>query len=117
MGLVINKQASSLKLGDLYEKLDIGAPRFAGDDPVHIGGQVDSVGNWCCVKTAAPEAWRLHMRLVTASIEILRDITGGVGPSHTIVSLGCSGDAGQLDREMNENVWLHASFNRSGFRA
>ena len=32
MGLVINKQASSLKLGDLYEKLDIGAPRFAVED-------------------------------------------------------------------------------------
>ena len=40
MGLVINKQASSLKLGDLYEKLDIGAPRFAVEDPVHIGGPV-----------------------------------------------------------------------------
>ena len=42
MGLVINKQASRLKLGDLYEKLNIGAPRFAAQDPVHIGGPVDS---------------------------------------------------------------------------
>ena len=37
----------------------------------------------------------------------LRDITEGVGPMHTIVSLGCAGwSAGQLDREMAENVWL-----------
>ena len=30
---------------------------------------------------------------LTASVEILRDITGGVGPSHTIVSLAARGGA------------------------
>ena len=44
---------------------------------------------------------------LTASIDILRDITEGVGPAQSIVSLGCAGwSAGQLDREMAENVWL-----------
>ena len=41
MGLVINKTASRLNLGDLYEKLDIGAARFCAGNPVHIGGPVD----------------------------------------------------------------------------
>ena len=41
MGLVINRRANSLNLGDLYEKLDIGAARFCAADPVHIGGPVD----------------------------------------------------------------------------
>ena len=31
MGLVINRTASRLNLGDLYEKLDIGAPKFCAD--------------------------------------------------------------------------------------
>ena len=45
---------------------------------------------------------------LTASIDILRDITEGVGPMQSIVSLGCAGwSAGQLDREMAENVWLN----------
>ena len=38
MGLVINRPANSLNLGDLYEKLDIGAARFCAANPVHIGG-------------------------------------------------------------------------------
>ena len=110
-GFVINKQASSLKLGDLYEKLDIGAPRFAVDDPVHIGGPVDSNRGFVLHSQdhMLPDSMAItHEIGLTASIEILRDITGGIGPSHTIVSLGCSGwGAGQLDREMNENVWLN----------
>jgi len=41
-------------------------------------------------------------------VDILRDITNGTGPCHSIVSLGCAGwSAGQLDREMSENVWLN----------
>ena len=40
---------------------------------------------------------------LTANIDILRDITEGVGPAQSIM-LGCAGwSAGQLDREMSEN--------------
>ena len=110
MGLVINKQANGLKLGDLYEKLEIGAPRFAVEAPVHIGGPVDSNRGFVLHSQdhMLPDSLAITNEIsLTASVEILRDITGGVGPSHTIVSLGCAGwSAGQLDREMSENVWL-----------
>ena len=44
---------------------------------------------------------------LTSSIEILRDITNGIGPTHSIVSLGCAGwHAGQLESELAANVWL-----------
>jgi putative transcriptional regulator len=110
MGLVINKTASRLNLGDLYEKLDIGAARFCAGNPVHIGGPVD--GNRGFVLHSQdhmlPESMEVtHEIGLTASIDILRDITEGVGPARSIVSLGCAGwSAGQLDREMAENVWL-----------
>lgn len=110
MGLVINRQASQLKLGDLYEKLDIGAPRFCASNPVHIGGPVD--GNRGFVLHSQdhmlPESQSITREIgLTASIDILRDITEGVGPLQSIVSLGCAGwGAGQLDREMSENAWL-----------
>ena len=111
MGLVINRPASRLNLGDLYEKLDIGAARFCAADPVHIGGPVD--GNRGFVLHSQdhmlPESLSItHEIGLTASIDILRDITEGVGPLQSIVSLGCAGwSAGQLDREMAENVWLN----------
>ena len=110
MGLVINKTASRLNLGDLYEKLDIGAPRFCAGNPVHLGGPVD--GNRGFVLHSQdhmlPESMEVtHEIGLTASIDILRDITEGVGPAQSIVSLGCAGwSAGQLDHELAENVWL-----------
>ena len=111
MGLVINKQANSLTLGELYEKLEIGAPRFAVEDPVHIGGPVDTNRGFVLHSQdhMLPDSLAITNEIsLTASVEILRDITGGVGPSQTIVSLGCAGwSAGQLDHEMSENVWLN----------
>jgi len=111
MGLVINKRANQLKLGDLYEKLDIGAPRFAAADPVHIGGPVESNRGFVLHSQdhMLPESLSItHEIGLTSSIDILRDITNGTGPAYAIVSLGCAGwSAGQLDREMTENVWLN----------
>ena len=111
MGLVINKQASNLKLVDIYEKLEIGTPRFAVSDPGHIGGPVESNRGFVLHSQdhMLPESMSItHEIGLTSSVDILRDITNGTGPCHSIVSLGCAGwSAGQLDREMSENVWLN----------
>ena len=111
MGLIINKRTSSLNLGDLYEKLDIGAPRFCAGNPVHIGGPVDSNRGFVLHSQdhMLPDSIQVtHDIGLTASIDILRDITEGIGPTQSIVSLGCAGwGAGQLDQEISENVWLN----------
>ena len=107
----LSKLLQTVPRTDLYEKLDIGAPRFCVENPVHIGGPVD--GNRGFVLHSQdhmlPDSMAVtHEIGLTASVDMLRDITGGVGPRQCIVSLGCAGwSAGQLDREMAENVWLN----------
>ena len=110
MGLVINRPANSLNLGNLYEKLDIGAARFCAADPVHIGGPVD--GNRGFVLHSQdhmlPESLSItHEIGLTASIDILRDITEGVARCNPSCRLVRRVECGQLDREMAENVWLN----------
>ena len=110
MGVVINHRAARMNLGKLYETLDIGAPRFCADQPVHIGGPVESNRGFVLHTQdhMLPESLSVtHDIGLTSSIDILRDITNGTGPTHSIVSLGCAGwHAGQLESELAANVWL-----------
>ena len=41
MGVVINQQSNGLDIAQLCATLEMGTPRFHGDQPVHIGGPVD----------------------------------------------------------------------------
>lgn len=110
MGVVINHRAARMNLGKLYATLDIGAPQFCADQPVHIGGPVESNRGFVLhtqdhmLPASLPVTHEIGL---TSSIEILRDITNGTGPTHSIVSLGCAGwHAGQLEDELAANVWL-----------
>ena len=42
MGVVINQRSAQLDLERLCKTLEMGAPRFHGDQPVYIGGPVES---------------------------------------------------------------------------
>ena len=110
MGVVINHRAARMNLGKLYKTLDIGAPRFCADQPIHIGGPVESNRGFVLHTQdhMLPESLPVTSDIgLTSSVEILRDITNGIGPAHSIVSLGCAGwHAGQLESELAANVWL-----------
>jgi len=45
---------------------------------------------------------------LTATVDVLRAIADGSGPSKSLLALGYSGwNAGQLDSEILENAWLN----------
>ena len=111
MGVVINHRSDQLDIAQLCETLEIGTPRFHGDQPIHIGGPVDGSRGFVLHSQdhMQPESVAVtHEIGLTSSVNILRDITNGIGPVHSIISLGYAGwHAGQLEQELSENIWLN----------
>ncbi len=116
MGFVVN-QTQDLRFRDLLVQLDIikhedaiRLPERTLGLPVHNGGPVErsrgfvlhsgdyTVESSMCVNNAV---------YLTATIDILRDISNGIGPKRALMVLGYAGwTAGQLENEIAMNGWL-----------
>lgn len=111
MGIVINHQSQELNVGQLCKTLDMGRPQFHGDQPIHIGGPVEGSRGFVIHSQdyMLPESVALtHDISLTFSLNILRNITNGIGPAHSIISLGYAGwHTGQLEKEITANIWLN----------
>lgn len=116
MGIVINKPADNITFPDLLDRLSIrapGAPRNKDIDcPVLAGGPVE-MGRGFVLHTQDYFSEESTLPVdenvgLTASIDILRDMVIGRGPSRALLALGYAGWApGQLDAEIQANGWLH----------
>jgi putative transcriptional regulator len=118
MGIVINQPAKNIKFPDLLKQLgviegvsDMRAPRGA---PIRVvnGGPVES-GRGFVLHTNDVFIDNSTMPIednicLTATLDILRSIAVGEGPEQALLALGYAGwDAGQLEREIHANGWLH----------
>jgi putative transcriptional regulator len=111
MGLVINRAFGEIRFADLMSQLGIEGASDQ-DRPVHFGGPVDSSRGF--VLHSAD--FRVDQTLViddkvalTATKDILQAIAQGNGPDNAIFALGyAKWFAGQLDSEIQDNVWLNA---------
>lgn len=117
MGLVINKPLPNMIFSDLIDKLEMQPSQKAIDDDVLIklvfnGGPVKRFQGF--VLHSADYAAE-HESLViskdfilTATVNILREIALGAGPQQYLVALGYAGwSAGQLESEIMRNGWLN----------
>jgi putative transcriptional regulator len=116
MGLIINQTQSLrfpdllVQLGILNEQEAIRLPAPARDFVVRNGGPVDRSRGFVLhsddymVESSLPVSEDICL---TATIDILRAILSGRGPSKALMALGYSGwGAGQLEHEIAENGWL-----------
>lgn len=111
MGLVVNQVVDNITLPHVIGQLGIEMP--AADEkgsPVHFGGPVETSRGFLL---HSPD-YVLESTLViddsfalTATVDVLKAIAAGQGPSRRFFALGYAGWApGQLDREIQDNGWL-----------
>ena len=112
LGIGIGATIAGLTLHDVLEQFEI-APGEAPDTPVHFGGPVETrrgfvlhTLDWQGQDTVdVGGRWAL-----TGTVDVLRAIASGKGPSQWLVALGYAGwGAGQLDGEMTRHGWLNVT--------
>jgi len=114
LGIGIGRHADGITLHQLLADLEI-EPGETPDSPVLLGGPVETqrgfvlhTADWSCEGTLSAGP----LGALTTSIDVLRAIAAGTGPSRYLVALGYAGwGAGQLDAEMQRHGW-HAATGR-----
>jgi len=109
LGIGVGHLVPEITLHDLLEQLDVD-PGSAPDIPVHYGGPVEPQRGF----VLHSQDWRgedsilIHSRwTLTSTLDVLRAIAEGRGPSRFVVSLGYAGwGDGQLDEEMTRHGWF-----------
>jgi putative transcriptional regulator len=111
LGISVSEQIEGVGLHDLLDSFDIDA-RNVPDLPVLRGGPVEPRRGFVLHSLD----WKGHDMVevgpdwgLSGSLEILKAIAEGTGPSRYVVALGYAGwGAGQLDREMTGESWFPA---------
>jgi putative transcriptional regulator len=111
MGLIVNKPAEDLRFSDLLDQLEIPRPAPGRDIRVHVGGpceygrgfvlhSADYASNSSTMQGGAEYG-------MTATLDILKDISEGQGPNSCLLAMGYAGwGPGQLESEIVRNGWL-----------
>ena len=110
MGLVLNRAFGSVSFGDLLGQLGIPAGDIMTDRQVHFGGPVESGRGFVLHSTdfVRSDTMVVDGKIgLTGTLDILRAMAEGNGPSQSLFALGYAGwGPGQLDAEIESNGWL-----------
>lgn len=111
MGLTINKPSERYSFSDLLKQLKIEVHAHTPNLPVNIGGPVEA-GRGFVLHSPEYDAGEGTLKIgldygMTASFEVLEELSNGEGPNKGILALGYSGwGPGQIEDEIAMNGWL-----------
>ncbi len=112
MGIVVNRPIASPSFADLLGQLNVEPAPPARSIRLCNGGPVDNARGFVLHTTdwTGDGSLKVDETLaLTASLDILKAIAGGGGPSQGVLALGYAGwGPGQLDSEIQQNAWLSA---------
>jgi putative transcriptional regulator len=110
IGIGIGAEIDGLGMHDLLAQFDI-EPGEAPNDPVHFGGPVDTRRGFVLHSTdwSGQDTIDVAGRwALSGTIDILKALAAGTGPSRWLVALGYAGwGEGQLDEEMTRHGWFN----------
>jgi putative transcriptional regulator len=109
LGIGLGRIVPRISFHDLLGQLNID-PGVAPDIPIHSGGPVEPQRGFILhsLDWGGEDTVRVGDRwALSATLDILRAIAAGNGPSRWIVALGYAGwGAGQLEQEMSGHGWF-----------
>lgn len=112
MGLIVNKPAKDLEFADLLKQLDIVPDPDVRPIRVHFGGPVEYGRGFVLHSSEYNRSKDSTLTVgndygMTGTLDILEDISQGLGPRKSILAMGYSGwGPGQLEGEIAQNGWL-----------
>ncbi|MDX1738704.1 MAG: YqgE/AlgH family protein [Alphaproteobacteria bacterium] len=110
MGLILNQLLDTITFNELLDQLDIPKTSPENEIKVHFGGPVEAGRGFVLHSSDYARDGTVLMEDgvgLTATIDVLRDISNGTGPQNKVLALGYAGwGPGQLDSELQENAWL-----------